>query len=168
VPELGGLTAIDIDEARLQRVSANLSREGLQAELVQGDAADPSSWWSGEPYDRILLDAPCSATGVIRRHPDIKLLRKPGDIAGLAARQSRLLRALWPLLAPGGMLLYCTCSVLAEENTRQIECFLATMRDAREATIEAAWGHACTHGRQLLPGDNEMDGFYFACLYKAE
>jgi 16S rRNA (cytosine967-C5)-methyltransferase len=167
-PDLGGLTAIDIDASRMQRVADNLSRAGLQAELLQGDATAPASWWDGAPYERILLDAPCSATGVIRRHPDIKLLRKPGDIAPLALQQSRLLQALWPLLAPGGMLLYCTCSVLAEENTRQIEAFLASTRDARETPVEAAWGHAGTHGRQLLPGDNEMDGFYFACLYKAD
>jgi 16S rRNA (cytosine967-C5)-methyltransferase len=167
-PRLRGLTAIDIDEQRLQRVAGNLSRAGLRAELVLGDAAEPSSWWDGDRYDRILLDAPCSATGVIRRHPDIKLLRKANDIAGLAQQQARLLQALWPLLAPGGMLLYCTCSVLAEENTRQIEHFLAAMQDAREVTVAAAWGRVCRHGRQQLPGDDNMDGFYFACLRKLD
>jgi len=167
-PRLRGLTAIDIDAQRLQRVAGNLSRAGLRTELVRGDAAEPSSWWDGDYYDRILLDAPCSATGVIRRHPDIKLLRKADDIDGLALQQGRLLQALWPLLAPGGMLLYCTCSVLAEENTRQIEHFLAAMPDAREVTVAAAWGRVCRHGRQLLPGDDNMDGFYFACLRKLD
>jgi 16S rRNA (cytosine967-C5)-methyltransferase len=166
--ELAGLTAVDIDGRRLDRVAENLLRLGLQAELVQGDASDPGQWWDGRPFDRILLDAPCSATGVIRRHPDIKLLRKPADITSLASRQAQLLQTLWPLLTPGGMLLYCTCSVLQEENSGQIEHFLMTQPDAAESVIDAGWGRACRHGRQLLPGENDMDGFYFACLRKAE
>jgi 16S rRNA (cytosine967-C5)-methyltransferase len=166
--ELAGLTAVDIDGRRLDRVAENLLRLGLQAELVQGDASDPGQWWDGLPFDRILLDAPCSATGVIRRHPDIKLLRKPADITSLASRQAQLLQTLWPLLTPGGMLLYCTCSVLQEENGGQIEHFLMTQPDAVESVIDAGWGRACRHGRQLLPGENDMDGFYFACLRKAE
>ena len=114
----------------------------------------------------MLLDVPCSATGVIRRHPDIKLLRRAEDIAVLSERQARLLDALWPLLAPGGMLLYCTCSVLKEENSRQVGAFLARHRDASELVIDAAWGHGCTHGRQIFPGEDQMDGFYFACIRK--
>ena len=113
-----------------------------------------------------LLDAPCSATGVIRRHPDIKLLRKPDDIENLANRQAEILRALWPLLVPGGILLYCTCSVLAYENCRQVKPFLQTHGDAVEVLIDAEWGRSCEHGMQILPGENEMDGFYFACLRK--
>ncbi|NOR19483.1 MAG: 16S rRNA (cytosine(967)-C(5))-methyltransferase, partial [Xanthomonadales bacterium] len=166
--QLAGLVAIDIDSRRLDRVAENLLRLGLQADLVQGDACDPDQWWDGHLFDRILLDAPCSATGVIRRHPDIKLLRKPADITSLASRQAQLLQALWPLLTPGGMLLYCTCSVLQAENSRQIEHFLMTRPDAVESVIDAEWGRACMHGRQLLPGENDMDGFYFACLRKAE
>ena len=165
--ELAGVTAIDSDAIRLQRVTENLARAGLHAELIAADAVEPDSWWDGQPYDRILLDAPCSATGVIRRHPDIKLLRKPEDIAALAIVQANLLQALWPLLAPGGMLLYCTCSVLAEENSGQVTHFLASCPDATEQPVDGAWGHACNHGRQLLPGENDMDGFYFACLQKS-
>jgi len=166
--ELAGLTAIDIDSRRLNRVAENLLRLGLQADLVLGDASDPDQWWDGHHFDRILLDAPCSATGVIRRHPDIKLLRKPADITSLASRQAQLLQTLWPLLTPGGMLLYCTCSVLQEENSGQIEHFLMKQPDAVESVIDAGWGRACKYGRQLLPGENDMDGFYFACLRKAE
>ncbi len=166
--ELAGLTAIDIDGSRLERVAENLSRLGLKADLVAADAAKPSTWWDGVCYDRILLDAPCTATGVIRRHPDIKLLRKPGDVMPLVSRQQVLLQSLWPLLSPDGMLLYSTCSVLAAENSDQIERFLGQQADAAEIPLDASWGHACKVGRQILPGDNEMDGFYFACLQKAE
>ena len=103
---------------------------------------------------------------MIRRHPDIKVLRQPEDVATLVSRQAHMLRALWPLLSPGGMLLYCTCSVLSDENSRQIESLLGSKTDATELPIDAAWGRECAHGRQVLPGDNEMDGFYFACLRK--
>ena len=164
--DLSNLTALDIDGRRLQRIEENLSRLSLHAQLQQGDAGDPQAWWDGQLYDRILLDVPCSATGVIRRHPDIKVLRKPGDVATLVARQARLLHALWPLLVPGGMLLYCTCSVLRAENSDQINRFLEMQVDAAEVPICAAWGRGCAHGKQILPGENEMDGFYFACLRK--
>ena len=160
------LTAVDIDPTRLQRITQNLDRLELRAELVEGDASQPADWWDGHPFARILLDVPCSATGVIRRHPDIKLLRRAEDIAVLGKRQARLLDGLWPLLAPGGMLLYCTCSVLKEENSRQVEAFLARHRDASEQVIDAAWGRGCTHGRQIFPGEDQMDGFYFACIRK--
>ena len=165
-PEIGALTAIDIDERRLRRIEENLSRLSLHARLLQGDAGKPTAWWDGQGFDRILLDVPCSATGVIRRHPDIKLLRKPEDVATLVSRQSGLLQALWPLLMPGGMLLYCTCSVLSAENSGQVARFLEMQADADEMPISAAWGRACQHGRQILPGENDMDGFYFACLRK--
>jgi len=165
-PHLSGVTALDIDPRRLDRTAATLARLSLQAELVPGDAAEPAAWWDGRQYDRILLDAPCSATGVIRRHPDIKLLRKADDIANLANRQAEILRAQWPLLVPGGILLYCTCSVLADENFRQVKRFLQGHADAMEIPVDGAWGHRCEHGMQILPGDNEMDGFYFACLRK--
>mgnify|MGYP001818303418 FL=1 len=165
-PNVAHLTALDIDARRLERIDENLSRLALRATLQQGDAGEPSAWWDGLQYDRILLDAPCSATGVIRRHPDIKVLRQPEDVATLVSRQAHMLRALWPLLSPGGMLLYCTCSVLSDENSRQIESFLGSKTGATELPIDAAWGRECAHGRQVLPGDNEMDGFYFACLRK--
>ncbi len=160
------VTAVDIDAARLSRVGENLARLGLQAELVAGDAGNPAGWWNGRPFDRILLDVPCTATGVVRRHPDIKLLRRHDDVAKLVTRQSAIMNAMWPLLASGGMLLYCTCSVLAAENSGQIGSFMEQNRDAMEIPIAAAWGHGCEHGRQILPGEDEMDGFYFACLRK--
>jgi len=161
------VTAVDLDAARLARVGENLARIGLQAELVAGDAGDPAGWWKGRPFERILLDVPCTATGVIRRHPDIKLLRRQDDVKRLVDRQSMLLHAMWPLLAPGGMLLYCTCSVLAAENSGQIGSFLEQHGDAVEVPIDVAWGHDRRHGRQILPGEDEMDGFYFACLLKS-
>jgi len=160
------VTAVDIDAARLSRVGENLARLGLQAELVVGDAGNPAGWWDGRTFERILLDVPCTATGVVRRHPDIKLLRRHDDVAKLITRQSAIMNAMWPLLASGGMLLYCTCSVLAAENSRQVGDFLDQIGDAMEVPIAAAWGHGCEHGRQILPGEDEMDGFYFACLRK--
>jgi len=163
-PALAQVTAVDVEARRLARISENLSRLSLGANLVQGDAGATASWWDGQGYDRILLDVPCSATGVIRRHPDIKLLRRAGDIAALVSVQAQLLQAMWPLLSSGGMLLYCTCSVLTDENSAQIGRFLETHADAAEVPIAADWGRECRHGRQIFPGENEMDGFYFACL----
>ena len=160
------LHALDVDAERLVRVRENLDRIGQDAEVIEGDAATPASWWDGQAYDRILLDAPCSATGVIRRHPDIKLHRRPRDIDDLVRRQAAILEALWPLLAQGGMLLYATCSVLPEENTQQLERFLASQPDARVLPIEAEWGEAAPVGRQILTGASGMDGFYYACLIK--
>ena len=158
------VTALDADGERLERVEENLERLGLQAAVVASDAADTAEWWDGTPFDRILLDAPCSATGVIRRHPDIKLLRTPKDVRNLAEEQARLLDALWPLLKPGGTLLYATCSILPEENEAQVAAFLARTNDAEEIAIEAEWGHQRPHGRQLFPGEEGMDGFYYALL----
>ncbi len=160
------LTALDQDAARLERVQENLTRLGLKARLVAGDARQPADWWDGAPYDRILLDAPCSATGVIRRHPDIKLLRRDSDIAALAGQQHLLLASLWPLLRPGGRLLYATCSVLRQENEQVIAGFLTAQPDAEEQPIFASWGRPLSHGRQILPGEAGMDGFYYALLLK--
>lgn len=161
------VTAIDSDVGRVERILENLLRLGLEAEVAVGDATDPGrSPWAQRAYQRILLDVPCSATGVIRRHPDIKLLRRPGDIVRMAERQARMLEAMWPLLARGGRLLYVTCSVLPAENEHQILAFLGRHIDSRELPIEAPWGWPREVGRQVLPGDNGMDGFYFACLEK--
>jgi 16S rRNA (cytosine967-C5)-methyltransferase len=167
--ERGGdieLEAIDRDEARLLRIHENLDRLGLSAQIRAADLGAPDQWWDGRPYDRVLLDAPCSATGVIRRHPDIKILRRQEDISALVTEQARLLDALWPLLRGGGMLLYATCSILPEENALQILQFLSRHADAEERPIEAAWGHAQSTGRQILPGEDDMDGFYYACIVK--
>ncbi len=160
------LTAVDVDEMRLERVRENLQRLGLEAELFVGDAAAPQGEWGQKSYDRILLDVPCSASGVIRRHPDIKLLRRPEDIPALVELQARILSKVWRLLKPGGILLYATCSLLRQENERQVERFLAARDDARERPIHASWGHACDYGRQTLPGDDSMDGFFYAVLEK--
>lgn len=160
------LLALDRDPGRLGRVDENLRRLGLSASLKAGDAGAPESWWDGKPFDRILLDAPCSGTGVIRRHPDIKLLRRTEDIEALSGEQHRLLEALWPLLGPGGMLVYSTCSVLRDENDRQLSRFLEAHADAVEVPIPPGWGQAVAVGRQILPGNQGMDGFYYARLRK--
>jgi len=160
------VVAVDKDPQRVQAVRANLARLKLEAQTVAADAADPRRWWDGRPFDRILLDAPCSATGVIRRHPDIKTLRRPTDVAALADIQRRLLEALWPLLKPGGMLLYTTCSVLREENQERIAAFAGDRPDVRVDGIDAPWGHRAEPGRQVLPGEDGMDGFYYARLLK--
>jgi 16S rRNA (cytosine967-C5)-methyltransferase len=165
-PDLAGLAAVDLDTGRLQQVRENLDRLGLSADLSVGDAAEPSGPWGARIYDRILLDAPCTATGVIRRHPDIRVLRRDEDVPALAARQSRMLAALWPLLRQGGILLYATCSLMPEENERQVQRFLSLATDARERPIRADWGHARAVGRQTLPGERGMDGFYYACIEK--
>ena len=165
-PGLGAVLALDAESLRLQKVAQNLERLGLAAELVVADARDRAAWWDGQPFDRMLLDAPCSATGVIRRHPDIKLTRQRADIAPLAALQGQLLDALWPTLATGGVLLYATCSVLPQENTQIIGAFLERTRDARELPIEEGFGLAQGHGRQLLPQQRGADGFYYARLVK--
>lgn len=165
-PRLGHLLALDVDAARLRRVEENLQRLGLQASTAVGDVERPEAWWDGAPYDRILLDAPCSGAGVIRRHPDIKVLRRAADVAPLACRQQAMLARLWPLLAPGGILIYATCSILKQENAQVVEDFLADHADARERPILAAWGRAEPVGRQILPGEQDMDGFYYARLEK--
>ncbi len=162
------LTALDVDESRLERVRENLARLRLEAEVATGDAAEPDGEWARVQYDRILLDVPCSASGVIRRHPDIKLLRRPSDLAALSELQGRILRNVWPMLKPGGILLYATCSLMPGENEQQVQHFLSEHEEARERPIQAAWGHARGVGRQTLPGEEHMDGFYYACLEKRE
>jgi 16S rRNA (cytosine967-C5)-methyltransferase len=166
-PGLQSLLAIDVDANRLKRVNDNLQRLNLQAETLAADASQPETWAGDKQFDRILLDAPCSGFGVIRRHPDIKILRRASDIETLQGLQSKILNAAWQLLAPGGILLYATCSILKPENEQQIAKFLASHPDASELTIEADWGMERPHGRQILPGDNQMDGFYYAKLGKS-
>ncbi|MFC5488895.1 16S rRNA (cytosine(967)-C(5))-methyltransferase RsmB [Dokdonella soli] len=160
------LFALDSDAARLPRVRENLARLGLAATVAVGDAAEPAAWWDGRPFQRILIDAPCSATGIIRRQPDIKLHRRGADIAPLAVTQQKLLRALWPLLAPGGRLVYATCSLLRAENEAVLAEFLAACDDARALPPPERFGHAAGAGRQNLPGEGGMDGFYYAVLEK--
>lgn len=166
--ELEELVALDQSAARLEKVEENLARLGLQATVLCGDAAQPEDWWDGKPFDRILLDAPCSATGVIRRHPDIRLLRQPDDIESLAGQQFAMLRALWPLLKPGGLLVYSTCSLLRAENEAVVGRFLAEVSDAREKPIglklPAVTNTEVAHGCQLLPGYADNDGFYYALM----
>ena len=160
------VVAIDIDEQRLQSVRENLARLKLKANVICGDASRPDEWWDGTQFDRILLDAPCSASGVIRRHPDIKQLRREEDIEALVTLQGEILEAMWPLLAPGGLLLYATCSIFPQENHLQIERFLETHHDATAQSMSGSWGRVMPVGRQILPGDDGMDGFYYAPLLK--
>jgi 16S rRNA (cytosine967-C5)-methyltransferase len=160
------LTAIEADAERVPLIEQNLTRLGLRAELRAADAAVPAPWWDGRPFDRILADVPCSATGVIRRHPDIKLRRQPADLEQLTAAQARILEGLWPTLRPGGKLLYTTCSVLARENEEQVAAFLARHADAVEQPLAHPAATARAHGIQVLPGRETMDGFFYACLSK--
>jgi len=159
--DLAAVWAVD-REARLPLVRANLDRLGLSARLVAGDATRPADWWDGARFDRILLDAPCSAVGVIRRHPDIKVLRRLEDVAAAVRLQAELLRALWPLLAPGGRLVYATCSLLMQENDAQVGAFLTADHGA-EPTPEVD-GTPC----QTLPGEALGDAFYYACVTKPD
>lgn len=164
--ELAEVVALDVEAGRLDRVGENLQRLGLSATLLCADAADTDSWWDGKPFDRILLDAPCSATGVIRRNPDIKLHRRETDIPALVELQQRILASLWPCLAPGGRLLYATCSVLPEENEQQVADFVSRHSDATLLPIDAPWGEDRPVGRQLFPSEGGADGFFYALLCK--
>ncbi|MFY9961927.1 16S rRNA (cytosine(967)-C(5))-methyltransferase RsmB [Pseudomonas sp.] len=164
--KLEAVVAIDLEAKRLVRVRENLDRLGLDAQLIACDARDTASWWDGNGFQRILLDAPCSATGVIRRHPDIKMTRQADDIPALAALQGELLDALWPTLEVGGILLYATCSSLPTENTEVIEAFLARTPGARELDLATQAGLRQPHGRQLLAQEGGHDGFYYAKLIK--
>lgn len=157
------LVALDADAERLKKVGENLGRLGLRAQLLAADAAEPQHWWDGRPFTRILVDAPCSATGVIRRHPDIKVRRRPEDLPKLSAAQARILDGVWPCLAPGGKLLYVTCSILSEENERQVAGFLTRQPDALAVSLRPG---ASATGYSILPGEDEMDGFFYACLRK--
>jgi 16S rRNA (cytosine967-C5)-methyltransferase len=167
-PEISELVAVDVSGDRLVRVQENLDRIGLQATLVRADALTPADWWDQRPFDRILVDAPCSATGVIRRHPDIKVLRQPYDIDELCRTQLQILESAWSMLAKDGQLLYATCSVLRAENEETIARFLREHAEAAEVSINADWGVAASHGRQILTGMTNMDGFYYARLAKTE
>jgi 16S rRNA (cytosine967-C5)-methyltransferase len=170
-PDLARLVAVDIDPQRLARVSENLSRGKLDALLIHGDAGAPESWWDGVPFDRILLDVPCSALGVIRRHPDIRLRKSPSDIDKLPAIQARLLNSSWRMLARGGRLVYATCTVTRSENRDLVGAFLQGTPDARRlpADLWEGWpqfGESDEIGEQILPGEAGADGFYYAALTK--
>ncbi|MGN6314253.1 MAG: 16S rRNA (cytosine(967)-C(5))-methyltransferase RsmB [Rhodanobacteraceae bacterium] len=160
------LLALEREPQRVVRIRENLARLHLQCEVRVGDAGDPSAWWEGKPFDRILLDAPCSATGVIRRHPDIKLHRRAADIPTLVQQQRRLLAALWPLLDSGGKLVYGTCSILRAENEEVVADFLLTHADAEALPSELPAGHKAGPGWQILPGEGGLDGMYYAVLLK--
>ena len=165
-PELDELVAMDIDPQRLQRVAENLERLNLAARLVEGDAASPPAELAAASFDRILVDAPCSASGVIRRHPDVKLLRRPADILSMGAQQLQILQGLWPLLKPGGQLLYATCSVLEGENSTTVANFTASQDDAKLLDPAVEWGEATACGRQVLPQAGGPDGLFYALLEK--
>lgn len=158
------LVAIDNAPLRIKSIHETLARLGLTATVVLADASEPRGSWTHPPFERILLDVPCSATGVIRRHPDIKWLRRETDIHALCDLQDRLLEAVWPLLAPGGRLLYATCSLLPAENQERVSAFLGRHAEARECPLPVTWGRACTIGRQLLPTEDAHDGFYYALI----
>lgn len=158
--------ALDSDANRAQRIEENLNRLTLSAEIKIARAENITEWWDGKPFDRILLDAPCSATGVIRRHPDIKLLRHENDIKQLAELQLILIHTLWETLAPGGILLYATCSIFSQENSRIVERFLKKTNDAELEPIIADWGVDTSFGRQLFPKKDSHDGFFYARLRK--
>ncbi len=162
------VTALDIDARRCERITQNLNRLGLQANIVVGDAAQPEAWWDGQLFDGILLDAPCTASGIVRRHPDVRWLRRPTDIAQLARLQAQLLQTLWPLLKPGGVMVYCTCSVFRAEGDQQTQTFLAHHTDAR---LMPSLGHLLPQVSALgavIPDNlmREHDGFYYALLQK--
>ena len=162
--KLEQVIALDNNAKRVERIHENLQRLNLSAEVIVGDAEQPAQWWNKKLFDRILLDAPCSATGVIRRHPEIKILRELSDIENLAAVQLKLLTTLWPLLKPNGILLYATCSIFPQENENVIEQFLKITTDCKIIPITATWGYPAQYGRYCLPP--ETDGFYYAKLQK--
>jgi 16S rRNA (cytosine967-C5)-methyltransferase len=161
------LTALEVDARRGERIRQNLMRLRLDAKIVIGDAGAPSGWWKQQPFDRILIDAPCSATGVLRRRPDVRLHRRESDIAEMHAQQRRILSALWPLLAPGGRLIYITCSMLRAENEAIVAELLSQQDDAHAVPFTLPVGQAARIGWQILPGDGDLDGMYYALLEKA-
>jgi 16S rRNA (cytosine967-C5)-methyltransferase len=164
--DLYKLTAIDVGDPRIALLQSTKQRLAVKMEIIQADASKVESWWDGELFDRILLDAPCSATGVIRRHPDIKILRQTEQLDSLADTQENLLFALWPLLKQGGRMLYSTCSMFKQENDNQIEKLLNRHDDAEIINIDADWGVAMEFGRQTLPTQEDSDSFYYAVLEK--
>lgn len=161
------ILALDVDSRRVRRMQDGFARLKLDIEAAVADATRPDTWWDGVPFDAILLDAPCSATGIVRRQPDVLLHRRETDIAALVDAQATLLDAAWPMLAAGGTLLYATCSILREENAAQVEAFLARTADAALEPLEAGFGHDTAFGAQRLPGEAGMDGFFYARLRKA-
>jgi len=161
------LTALDKYPQRIEQLELTLSRLGLKAKTGVADAVDTENWWKGQTFHKILLDAPCSATGVIRRHPEIKWLRSKDQVESVVQIQTGLLNALWPLLEPGGILVYATCSVLKRENSEQIQKFLEQNSDAGVDKPAVEWGVATSHGRQIMPGEAQMDGFFYAVLRKS-
>lgn len=167
-PQLAEVVALDVDEKRLTYVTSNLIRLGLQASTIVGDALNPSTWWDGQLFDRILMDAPCSAIGVIRRHPDIKLLRTEKDLLQAASIQKAMLLSLWPLLKMGGLLVYATCSIMKLENEEQIAQFLTHTATCSLIDDNKAWGRKTAYGRQILPGDEDCDGFFYSVLLKVK
>lgn len=160
------LTAIELEPWRLSKIEENLERLGFNAELICADSGDLDTWWDNVAFDKILLDVPCSATGVIRRNPDIKVNRKPADIDELISIQKALINNIWLTLKPGGKLLYATCSVMPEENEHQMAEFLSLTPDAKEIQLDVEWGQKVSHGIQLLPKQNSHDGFYYCLIEK--
>jgi len=167
-PDLHELVAVEVDEERITLLRNTIDRLNLKVTTVHADVCDTASWWNGVPFDRILLDAPCSATGVIRRHPDIKYLRTPEQMPIFTATQCRMLESLWPLLKPGGRLVYVTCSMFREEGDAQIETFANKYDDTLFDKIEAEWGIESHYGRHTIPGYDDSDGFYYAAVTKAD
>lgn len=165
-PDLEALWLVEESARRSKRIKENFDRLGISATTKVADATRPDTWWDGKPFQRILLDAPCSATGVIRRHPDIKLHRDQRQITQATKLQAQLLETLWSLLDSGGKLLYATCSILAAENQERVADFLKKRADAREVELDLVWAQRRFPGYQILPGTKGMDGFYYACLQK--
>jgi 16S rRNA (cytosine967-C5)-methyltransferase len=168
------LTALELESWRMEKIESNLARLGYFANVICADASDLKAWWDGEYFDKILLDVPCTATGVIRRNPDIKINRKPADIDELVIIQREIIKQVWTTLKQGGFLLYATCSLMPEENEQQIQHFLANQSDAKEVALNSLapslateWGIPVSHGRQLFPTANGHDGFYYCLLQKA-
>ena len=160
------LVAVESEAKRIPRIRQNLERLGLRATVITGDAGDASGWWDGKPFDRVMIDAPCSATGVIRRRPDVRLHRREADIPALIAQQARILAACWELLAPGGSLLYVTCSILRAENEGVVGAFVAERGDVDLVPLSLPVGQTAGIGWQILPGEGDLDGMYYALLRK--
>jgi 16S rRNA (cytosine967-C5)-methyltransferase len=165
-PDIDELVAVESEEKRLALLDETKLRLGIDFKIVHGSACATDKWWDGKLFDRILVDAPCSAIGVIRRHPDIKYIRKPSDMDSICKTQYDILSSLWPLLKQEGKLVYVTCSVLNDENDMQIQRFISEFPDATVSRIETSWGTASEYGRQILPGQDAMDGFYYAVISK--